>query len=476
MRITSEPAGIAAAGSIAIALLAGVAVLLQANTSGPDVTGAASSDFRGVNWADPRDNFAGDPVVPSGLSSGDSYDEVYATSSTVIGGFRTELGANAVRLPLNPASVGTSWWDAYRGAIDAATAEGFMVILSYWESDTAKDGRVDDEAAWDAMWDTVVDAYGDDPLVYLEPMNEPFGYSLSEWVALTSAWLDRHGDVPRGRIVISGTGYNDDVTGVATAPELDAPRLSLHFYRFCNDYTTADAWTADMLGRIGEHGARTLIDEAGAPMTTGLNYGASDGDVSTSYLSALTRVARDHDMGIVYWPGLRTGDAYSLTVLEDDGSLTVTNESGLARLRWGWGADEVEPTSSAAPAPPGAPLVTAAGARCLDVPGFSTEPGTPLDIWDCNGGGNQSWDSTADGSIRVYGAMCLTATGDGSTDAPATIEACDGSAAQRWTMGADGAARSADGRCLGTGGRSDNGAAVVVARCTGADGPRWDHG
>ena len=47
-------------------------------------------------------------------------------------------------------------------------------------------------------------------------MNEPFGYTLDEWVSLTSDWLDDHADVPRKRVIISGTGYNDDVTGVGT--------------------------------------------------------------------------------------------------------------------------------------------------------------------------------------------------------------------------------------------------------------------
>ena len=55
--------------------------------------------------------------------------------------------------------------------------------------------------------------------------------------------------------------------------------------------------------------------EAGSPMTTGLNYGNHEGDVYTSYLGALTEVARDQGIGLVYWPGLRTNDAYTLTTL-----------------------------------------------------------------------------------------------------------------------------------------------------------------
>ena len=70
-----------------------------------------------------------------------------------------------------------------------AARHGFKVILSYWEGDNAKDGRVDDQAAFDAMWDTVVAEYGKNPHVYFEPMNEPFGYTLDEWVSLASGWL-----------------------------------------------------------------------------------------------------------------------------------------------------------------------------------------------------------------------------------------------------------------------------------------------
>src|SRR5215212_7874995 len=63
---------------------------------------ANTSQFKGVNWADPRDNFADDPVVLSGLSLSDGYAETFAKAIHVIKGFRTNLGANTVRLPINP--------------------------------------------------------------------------------------------------------------------------------------------------------------------------------------------------------------------------------------------------------------------------------------------------------------------------------------------------------------------------------------
>jgi hypothetical protein len=41
-------------------------------------------------------------------------------------------------------------------------------------------------------------------------------------------------------------------------------------------------------------------------------------------------------MGVVYWPGLRSGDSYSITRQSGSG-LAVNNSSGVAQLRWGWG-------------------------------------------------------------------------------------------------------------------------------------------
>lgn len=300
----------------------------------------STQSFRGVNWADPRDNYASDAVVPSGLSTSDSYWVTYRKSERILDGFRLRLGANTVRLPINPSSVGTSWWRSYRASVDAAMHHGFKVILSYWEADDAKDGKVDSTARFNAMWNTAVAAYADNPRVYFEPMNEPFGYTLDQWVSLTSGWLHRHSDVPRSRVVISGTGYNDDVTGVGAAPQLRGTLLSLHFYGFWADDTTRAAWLENLTPRIGSYAWRTVVDEAGSPMTTGLDYAGSDGDVFTAYMAALTQTTRANRMGIVYWPGLRTGDTYSITTLTPTYRLTVNNSSGLKRLQYGWGFPE----------------------------------------------------------------------------------------------------------------------------------------
>ena len=425
----------------ATALLAGLAPLPAIAADSPASTGrggpSTTSEFRGVNWADPRDNYADDEVVPSGLSVADDYETTYDKSAAIISGFKHEVRANTVRLPINPSSVGTDWWESYQAAIDASVDGGFKVILSYWEADTAKDGRADDPAAFDAMWDTVVAEYGANPRVYFEPMNEPFGYSLDEWVTLTSDWLDGHADVPRKRVIVSGTGYNDDVTGVGAAEELEGTLLSLHFYGFWASHTTEADWKANLLPRIGEYGWRTLVSEAGSPMTTGLNYGNHEGDVSTAYLGALTEVTRDKGMGVVYWPGLRTGDSYTLTEQNADGTLEVTNASGLAQLQWGWGLLKTEQLNDLPPAPPGEPLKSVAHGVCIDIPGGSTAPGTQLGLWWCNGGGNQSFQVTDAGELSVYGDMCVEPVDGAVAGSALAIADCTGDVTQQWTVNAD---------------------------------------
>ena len=266
-----------------------------------------------MNWADPRDNYADDEVVPSGLSTTDDYATTYRKATGIVGEFRKELKANTIRLPINPSSVGTTWWSSYRGAIDASVASGFKVILSYWEADNAKDGRVDDPAGVRRDVGHGGEGLRQEPARLLRADERAVRLLADEWVSLTSSWIARHSDVPRSRIVISGTGYNDNVTGVGAAPELKGTLLSLHFYGFWASDTTEAAWLANLRPRIGSYGWRTIIDEAGSPMTIGLNYGNHEGNVYTAYLGALTQVANEQKMGIVYWPGLRTGDSYSMT-------------------------------------------------------------------------------------------------------------------------------------------------------------------
>jgi hypothetical protein len=187
-------------------------------------------------------------------------------------------------------------------------------------------------------------------------------------------------------------------------------------------------------------------------------------------------------MGMVYWPGLRTGDAYSIESLGADGRLTDNSASGVSQLKWGYGFGSIPPVNDQPPAPPGTQVTQTASGRCLDVPGYSTSSGTQLDLWDCNGGGNQSWNYTATHLLTVYSNKCMQAgTGSGavSAGAAAVIEDCTGLAAQQWTVNANGSISSVaePGLCLDTvGSGTGDGAAVVVAECSGSVSQGWKVG
>jgi hypothetical protein len=297
---------------------------------------AATNQFKGVNWADTRDNYNSGWVIPDGLSSSDSYSQVYSVANSTIEAFESDLGANTVRLPINIPSVSQSWWSSYRGAIDAAVADGMKVILSYW-TQSSSTGTITDMSGWDSMWSTVVSDYGSNPDVYFEPMNEPFGYSASDWESIASGWLSMFSGVPRSRVIISGTGYNDNVTGVGADSALDGTLLSLHFYPTWASYTDEADWTSDLTGRIGSYTSRTIIDEFGAPMTTGIDYLTDHNDgLNQAFMAAVTDTARADSMGSVYWAGLKGGDSYSMTERSGSG-LVVNNASGLSQVQWGWG-------------------------------------------------------------------------------------------------------------------------------------------
>jgi len=340
-----------AAVAAAAALALGASAPANAQPARPHLDPAK---FQGVNWADPRDNFANDAVIPSGLSAADSPQLTYAKASQILAGFKHNLGANTVRLPVNPYSVGSgsAWWPEYREAIRAAEDLGFKVILSYWEGPGAKDdGIVDDYDAWWSMWGTLTASYAHDPRVYFEPMNEPHGYAQDAWVALVTSWLATYTAVPRDRVFVSGVGYSDHVNALCGIPALDGTYLALHDYGFWGTRSYAD-WRSDFAERIGSCADRTVLDEFGAPMTTGIDYraDATSADAATNnfvaFMQAATDTVRALHLGAVYWPGLRTGDIYSLETLDSSGGvyrLTDSNPSGVALVEWGWGRGHTSP-------------------------------------------------------------------------------------------------------------------------------------
>jgi hypothetical protein len=114
--------------------------------------------------------------------------------------------------------------------------------------------------------------------------------------------------------------------------------------------------------------------------------------------------------------------------------------------------------------------------RCLDVPNSSTVNGTQLDIWDCNGGGNQAWTLTSGKQLQVYGNKCLDVVG-GATAAGSAVEIwdCNGGTNQQWNLNSDGTITGVgSGLCLDAiGAGTANGTLIDIWTCTGGSNQSW---
>jgi hypothetical protein len=160
----------------------------------------------------------------------------------------------------------------------------------------------------------------------------------------------------------------------------------------------------------------------------------------------------------------------------------LTGNVQVSGTNWPSGAQQV--IAAAGPGggttPVASPVHAVGANKCLDVSGVSTTPGATVQIWDCNGGTNQSWTRTSAGELTVYnGTRCLDASGQGTS--PGTkivIWNCNGQANQRWQVTASGTITGVQsGLCLDvTGGATTNGTPVQLATCTGAANQKWTLG
>jgi endoglucanase len=298
--------------------------------------GEPANTFRCGNWADGRDNFVDGDLLLSGLASTDGYEDVLAKSDRILAEFQRTANVNAIRLPINEPTVLGDAWETYKGSIDAAIRRQMRVIVSYW---AWHNGMADDAARFDAMWDRVIDTYGGEELVYFQVFNEPWAYvDVVPFLEIEVAWLARHADVPRGRMIIAGSWSDQEVRVQGADPRFDGTLLSVHIYPFNNaTRTVTQEWKDALDYNVGGHGSRVILTEWGAPMTNGTDYsGPGDGDHNGSFIAGIASYLQENEIGSCYWPLLRSGDAWSLTTLEGDAEnavLRVNNASGLARIQ-----------------------------------------------------------------------------------------------------------------------------------------------
>jgi hypothetical protein len=344
--LTTNGTKLVALRRVLVAALAAVALTPIVTVVGASPASAATNQFKGMNWAVLGDNFSTTTLVLRGLSSSDSYATVKAKANSLYNAM-APMGVNTVRLPVNASTVGTSWWSSYRGTIDAATERGWKVILGYWEDQNASGGKITNVSAWNAMWTTVINAYGGNGNVYLEPMNEPHGYSSADWRNLAASWLTTHTGANKSRVLIGGTGYSQDLRDLCGDSRFSSTLFSFHIYTFFYGTNDAAGWQALMKTRLGTCANRAVVTEFGAQMDNGLNFASSTDTTNfVTYLRGVTQVMRDNQMGGSYWPALggKPGpngyDPYSMFSMGGSGTnltLTVRNASGRDRVRYGWG-------------------------------------------------------------------------------------------------------------------------------------------
>jgi hypothetical protein len=121
-------------------------------------------------------------------------------------------------------------------------------------------------------------------------------------------------------------------------------------------------------------------------------------------------------------------------------------------------------------------IVGVASGRCLDVTSASTSNGTQTELWDCNGGTNQSWTYAANKELVVYGNKCLDANNQGTSNGTAAIIwDCNGQANQQWNVNANGTITGVQsGLCLdATGLGTANGTKIQLWACNGGTNQQW---
>ncbi|MFB9675211.1 RICIN domain-containing protein [Streptosporangium vulgare] len=396
---------------------------------------AETSQFRGMNWAVLGDNFSTGTLVVQGLSQSDSNATVRAKANSLYDNMEYIMGINTIRLPINTHTVAnTTWWNSYRGAIDAAAERGFKVILAYWEDGAASGGRITNLTAWNTMWSSVINTYGSNSNVYFEPMNEPHGYSSTEWRNVAANWLGYHTSAVPGRVLIGGTGFSQDLRDICNDSRFNSTLLSFHYYAFFYSPMTYDEFRSHIQTRLGNCAHRAVATEFGAPMSTGLNYAdPTSTDNFVRYLRAMAQVMRDNQMGGTYWPALggKPGtigyDWYSMYVMGGSGtnlSVTVRNGHGANRVRYAWG----DAVGDVTPPPTVTYRINARhSGKAMDVQGASTNDSARVDQYTYNGNAWQQWQFQDVGSgywriVNRHSGKCLDVVGASTADGAELVQ------------------------------------------------------
>ncbi len=400
---------------------------------------AQTNQFRGVNWADERDNFQRGVIYLSGLSSSDTYESASVVADRVLSQFVNLFGSNSVRLPINEATVSSPYWNTYKGAIDVALTKG-KVILCFWSEYSGADVR-DMNAFW-AMWTKVVDQYGDHPNMYFEVFNEPSHLNKTDLRTLYYNWLQRYSGFPQNRVILDGSGLAMYVPDIGSDSRFDNCLLAVHEYSFFGSTSSVKEsdWENQIKGFVGNYANRTVCTEWGGPMGPGtksgvyydkMDYSKPPTNFFEAYIRGISNQLRQWEMGSFYWIGLRDNDWYSLTTRTGEGAniqLTINNQSGLDRVKYSWGnytqgpvVTITQPTSSLFIAPATIPINVTATTTNGTISKVEFYNGLTKLGEDLTSPYAYTWANVAKGSYTIT-AVATDNRGNKSTSSPVTIQ------------------------------------------------------
>jgi hypothetical protein len=277
-------------------------------------------------------------------------------------------------------------------------------------------------------------------------------------------------DDPAGSLRIDrlSADYTVAQSAVATFPELEAPAVAKVGGRYFLVASHLTGWATN------DNVYATATSLSG-PWSGFTNLAATGTRTYDSQSSFLLPVAGSAGTSYVY-----VGDRWNAGDLNS--SLPVwlpitLSSTGTAALSWypSWGIDAAAGSVTL----PAYRFTSRQSGRCLDIAGAAQANGTTTQIWDCNGGANQTFSPTTAGELRVYGSKCLQARNQGRTAGTAVeIWDCTGGDSQKWMLANDGTIVGVQSRlCLDVNGQATaNGTRVQLWTCNGGANQNWNRG
>ena len=323
--------------SIIKTTLAGLAATVTLLAAAPAYAGTGWA--HGANWASngglPGQPYDNSVLYPEGLTQGMTDAQAQAEADKVANDLEG-IGVNFVRFPVDPATVNGNGsfgpnWSTDQAAINELIADGMTVDICCFYTDWQGTGQIPNMATWQTMWQTVDGVYSGNNNVYYEAINEPFGYTLS---GLESVYTTFLGFIHKSQshIILGGTGYEDNVTGIGGDSSLSSCLLGLHDYAFWDtNRTTESAWETQLQGAVGSYSGRTIMTEFGAEASTGLNYSRTTSDYNISFIRGMCIQIRSWGMGACYFPAY--GNSKHLFNSPGGG---IVNQSLVNQLQYGW--------------------------------------------------------------------------------------------------------------------------------------------